>query len=559
MLLDLKIINLAIVDRLHLTFHSGLNVMTGETGAGKSIILGSLALLFGDRVPKDCIRDGAEEAVVDGRLSTRAGDALDRHLDELSLPKETDGCVRLCRLVNRAGRSRATINGKSATLPMLQEIGALVADIHGQNENQGLLRPDVQRGVLDAFSKAEEQRSAYCQAFRQGKDLDAALKKLLSQNEDRNRSADLLEFQSRELSEAHLRIGEDRELLERRGVLSQTERLGVLAGEARAILAESDPSAMDLLGQVETRLRGLADADPERSSLAESFRTQVACLKDAAGELRRYIEKLQSKPEELARVEERLFFLESLKRKYGGSIESALAILEELETRRDDLEHFDERLADLEARRDPTWEKVEQLGRILSEARAEGATELEKRVAKEFSELKLQKSRLEIETVPRAGRPEESWTDAGADDIRFLISTNPGERPKPIERVVSGGEISRIMLALRTVLADIDRTPILVFDEIDAGIGGAVAEAVGQRLKRLAKGRQVICVTHLPQIASQADVHTVIAKGVREGRSTVRANRVEGPRREEEIARMLGGIRITETTRRHAREMLNGV
>lgn len=556
MLRELNISHLAIVDRLTLTFQPGLNILTGETGAGKSIILGAMNFLLGERVGRETIRDGEEEATVEGVLATKQGDALERLLERASIPIRDEATVNLCRSMSRSGRSRVSINGRTATLPLLQEIGRHLFDIHGQNEHQGLLRSEVQMEFLDAFAKAEGLIAEYRQAFRDARELDRSLRDLTEKEEGRLEALEVLTFQAQELREAALRIGEDRELVDRRSVVAQSERLHLLAGEARALMVEEEPSVFDLLAQVESRLRGLADADPDMVSVAELFKTYAACLKDVGDELRHYLARLESNPDELARIEARLFRLESIKRKYGGSIESALAKLREVEGRIEELEHFDDRVADLEARRDPAWEKVECLAKAVSDAREKGARELEKRVAKEFSELRLGKSRLEIETVPRVGRPEESWTEDGAEEIRFLISTNPGERSKPLERILSGGEISRVMLALRSALAEIDRTPVLIFDEIDAGIGGAVAEAVGARLKRLARGRQVLCVTHLPQIAAQADVHTVITKEIRRGRPIVLAHAVAGPSREEEIARMLGGARISRTARQHAREML---
>jgi DNA repair protein RecN (Recombination protein N) len=554
MLLELHISNLAIVDQAHLTFQRGLNILTGETGAGKSIIIGAMGFLLGDRAAKDSIRDGCDEARVEGLFSL--DDSIGISLDRLGAPRGEEGRVHVSRSLSRSGRSRAMINGRTATLPMLQELGRVIVDIHGQNEHQALLRPDVQMDLLDAFSKSENQLAAYREAFSEARGIDRALKKMIEEHSRGAEILDLLDYQIRELREASLRIDEDRELLDRRLIVSQTERLHLLAQEARDFLVSSEPSALDLLGEIGARLKNLAELDPGLAPTVELFRTQVSCCKDIADTLRDYIETLESNPSELARIEDRLFQLESIKRKYGGSVESALARLAEAEGKRDALEHFDERIQDLEGRRDPAWERVERSGKIMSEMRHQGARELERMIAKEFSSLKLQHCLLEIQMTSGAGRPEESWTENGGDDVRFLMVTNPGEHPKPLERVLSGGEISRIMLALRTVLAEIDRTPVLIFDEIDAGIGGGVAESVGIRLKRLAKGRQVLCVTHLAQIAAQAHQHIVVGKEVREGRSTVYARIVEGTKREEEIARMLGGIRITSVTRRHAREML---
>jgi DNA repair protein RecN (Recombination protein N) len=552
MLRFLRIRQLAVIDEVEVEFGPGLNVLTGETGAGKSILVEAVGLLLGDRATGDLVRTGEAASTVEAAFDSDHGELLVR------------------RDVTAQGRSRAFVNGALATATALRDLSVRLIELHGQHEHQTLLEPSSHVDVLDAFSGLGGTVSRTGAAFERLDTLRTELGRLRQAVWEREARQDLLAFQLGELERAAPKPGEDDELLAERQVLANAEHVVRLCAESYATLYESDGAILAGLGQVWRRVGELAELDPRFGVYVTARDDIKSQLEDLATFLRRYAEGVDRSPARLQQVDERLALLERLKRKYGPSMTDVLARLETLRRDRSDLEGGDDRLQQLERQHDAARAAYVEIAGELSAARRGAAGPFCRQLEAGLSELAMPRARVELrfgDTVP--GGAESSWTSRGIDTAEFFISVNPGEDLRPLARIASGGELSRIMLAIKTLTATArhgfsdatdrapcDSAPGLIFDEIDAGIGGRVADVVGGKLRALGSAFQVLCITHLPQIAAYADAHYRIDKRVSGGRTRTTVTCLDEAGRVDELSRMLGGATITPGVRASAREML---
>lgn len=556
MLTELHVENFALIDRLDVRFGEGLTVLTGETGAGKSIIVDALNAVLGERTDPDCVRSGCDRALVQAAFDLSGSPEVQAQLEEAGLGR--DEMLIVSREVTAQGRSQCRVNGRLTTLGLLRELTALLADVHGQHEHQLLLSPAWQLELLDAFAgeTALELRSRYSSEWGAFQKAASELQSLVSDERERSRLADLYRFQVGEIEAAGLRPGEEEELRQEAVRLANLEKLFVAAAQCAELLSgdESDyPGAVAAAGQAMKALESVASYDPGIAELHSLLESAVVSLEEALSGVRRWRDGLDVSPERIDQVQSRLDLISSLKRKYGDTVEDVLAYRDRVAAELDGLERSDERRRDLEAERDRARRQVEDLGQQLSTVRRAAAETLGRRVQDELQELGMQGSRFHVavEQVPRGPR--------GQDRVEFLISANPGEPLKPLARVASGGEASRTMLALKVAATECDPVKTLVFDEIDTGIGGRTANTVGEKLRAISRGRQVLCVTHLPQIARFADHHLKVEKGEEASgaeRTVISVRALEGEERVGELARMLGGSEESEAAVRHARELL---
>lgn len=554
MLLELVVENYAVIERVRVRFHPGLNLLTGETGSGKSIVVDALALLLGARASPEVVRGGAQRARVAGIFELPAEPELEKLLREAGIETE-DGELLLEREVLVEGKSRAFAGSRPVTAALLREIGSYLADIHGQHEQQRLFQPETQLSLLDAFAGLEQLRDRLASVYRRWRAAAAALEELERSEQEKLRMADLWAFQMREISEAAPRPGEDAALEQERRVLQNVARLQEYAGAAFEALYESPDSALVRTRQALRRLEELARIDASLETARDELRQAEIAIEEASYALRDYLSRLEANPARLEQVESRLAVLEKLKRKYGSTLEDVLAYQEELSRQLEALENAGERRSALARERDELAAEFAALAAEASSQRQAAARRLARRMEAELAALAMPGAafRIELRQVP--------WHEHGRDAVEFLIAANPGEEPKPLEKVASGGELSRIALALRTSIGAAarpggGRARTLVFDEVDAGIGGRVAETVGRRLKQLAGQHQVLGVTHLPQIASFADHHYFVEKRESGGRVVASVRELDDQERAREIGRMLSGERVTPEALRHAERML---
>jgi len=549
MLRFLRIQHLAVIDSVEVEFDPGLNVLTGETGAGKSILVEAVGLLLGGRASGDLVRTGEDSAAIEALFETGG--------DELLIRRE----------ITTQGRSRAFINGALATAGALKDLSVRLIELHGQHEHQTLLDPSTHLGVLDTFGSLDSLAGPCAVAFEAFRAAQEELARVRTAARDRNARLELITFQLGELDRAAPKPAEDDELYALRQVLASAERVERLCVEGYASLYERDDAILSALGNVWRRVVELADLDPQFQPYVEAREGIKSQLEDLALFLRRYAESIEASPARLQEVEERLALLERLKRKYGPTLADVISRHRALQHERSDLECGDERIADLERAVDATRTAYLADAQALSNARRGVAGGFAKQLETLLAELAMERTRFEVRFG--GALPEAEWSVRGIDAAEFFVSPNPGEELRPLARIVSGGELSRIMLAIKTLTATsrhgfddaADRPPStaapgLVFDEVDAGIGGRVADVVGRKLRGLASGFQVLCITHLPQIAAYADTHFQIEKRVEHGRTRTTVRRLDEPRRVEELARMLGGEAISDGLRRSAREML---
>lgn len=563
-LASLRIKNLALVDDLTWELSPGFVAVTGETGAGKSVILGALKLLLGERAEKALIRTGAEACTVEGvfLLSAAGAAECDAQLAELGLEPCEDGQLLIKRSFTASGTNKQFVNGSPATLVALKAIAGGLVDLHGPHDHQSLLLPEKQLGLLDAYARAGGARSHYESEWQKLQALRAEAESLSGGSMERE--LDLLRHQVREIREAEPKAGEDAEVASRYTVAANARRLIELASGVAAELVESEPSILARLGEASRQLRELARLDPAGAAAFQtSHESAVVELEDLARNLTHYAERLDLDPEQLAALEERHTLLQALKRKYGGSLESALEFAEGAEAKLHKLEHRGAELERLEKEQRKCEAELRRRGQALSALRQKAAPELSAAVAGQLRDLGFKKSEFEIRLValdaPGAHGMESvqlvfSPQARGFEQVEFLFAPNPGEPAKPLRSIASSGEISRVMLAVKSALADHDAVPLLVFDEIDANVGGEIASRVGARMQALGRGRQVLCITHLPQVAAQAAAHFAVEKEFVGERTFSRLRVLEGKDRAQELARMLGGANASSLAL--AREML---
>lgn len=566
MLRELRIQNFAIIDRLELTFERGLVVFTGETGAGKSIILDALDLLLGGRADATLIRAEAELARVEGtfHLTGPERDPVHAILRREDLLEDPD-YLTLSREVRREGRSVARVNGATVNLNLLKELGEALVDIHGQSEHLSLLNVRAHLGLLDRYADVQPLLQAYRQTYQQLQTVRRELDELRQAQRDADRRTEMLTFQAEEIEAARLRPGEDEELRHERDRLANAESLATLAQQALTALDEGtpdSPAATDLLGQAAQALGKLAQIDSQQSALAQQAALLEESLADLARGLRNYLETIEYNPKRLEEVEERLDLLHRLTRKYGGTIE---AVLEYAAEARQQLEHISnatERMARLEVEEKDLLAHLSEQAQVLSQRRREAAERLSRAIEAELDDLRMAAARFAVDFqirpdpngLPLPDGTRSAFDENGLDRVEFLIAPNPGEGLKPLAKIASGGETSRLMLGLKNVLARADEVPTLIFDEIDQGIGGRVGATVGEKLWLLGRQHQVLVVTHLPQLAAFGDQHFQVQKQVEDGRTLTRVTQLTGEARTLELAQMLG--EVSEGTLRSAYDLL---
>ena len=552
MLKELRVRNYAVIEDVRLEFGPGLTVLTGETGAGKSLVVGALSLLLGERATSEIVRAGAESASVEGRFDIGAHPEVAARCVEAGIDAD-DGWLILRREVHREGRNRAWINGNSATTGLIRELAADLVDLHGQHEHQALLHRPAQRDMLDEYAGAGGARSGVAGAFDRLGALEAERTGLLARVESIRERADFLRFKLKEIDEAGLEPNEEEEAETEARRLEHSEELLELSGGMAEALYGGDEALLDRLGEQGRRLSDLLRIDPSAEPLRELYETAQHAVEELGRRLGNYHARVEHDPERLEQLRLRLQQIDRLKRKYGGTVASILEQAGEIRRELDTIDTSDLELTRLTKQAEEARGRLEAACEALRARRADAAERLAADVAALLPALGMPGGRFRVELEPL-----ETPGRTGSERVEFHVSLNPGFEPAPLAKVGSGGELSRVMLALKTVLAAVDRVPTLVFDEIDAGIGGRVANQVAARLAEVAGRHQVFAITHLPQIAARASNHLRVDKTELEGRAATRTVQLADADRVSELARMLGGDPDSEISQRHARELLAG-
>ena len=556
MLTELRITNFAVIERLSLIIDSGFTVLTGETGTGKSLLIDAVALLIGGRASSDQIRFGEDEAQLEASFEIPLTHPLLQRLRVREVLGPQDSQLIIRRIIARSGKNRVYLNGVLSPVHVLEEFAGTLIDIHGQHDQQSLLSNSAQLEVLDAFGRLLDLRSQYRSTHREWVRFREERTELAARLQQQTQQEDLLRFQQQELDEAACRIGEEELLQAERHRLGSSRRLVELASEAQERIQGDVHGILANLVLIERALGELSQIDPEMESTVRFASEAKVLLKEVADSLRGYSESLDADPMRLTAIEDRLAVIQKMKKKYGGTIEAVLETHNRVKQELEQLLGADSEIDRYDRLIEERQQNVLVLARALSKKRADAAKRLTKLVDKELNALKMGSVRFLVQVMPSG--PDENYGPDGADRVEFLLSANAGEPLKPMSRVASGGELSRVMLALKSVLVDIDHVPVLIFDEIDTGVGGAVAATIGKRLRELGRYHQVLCITHLPQVASQAQHHFSVEKSEVNGRTVATVRSLTGMSREGEIARMLGGERITQKTRSAAAELIAG-
>ena len=566
MITELHIQNFAIIDKLDLRFGSGLIILTGETGAGKSIILDAVVMLIGGKADTTYVRTDSDAALVEGvfQLKGPEKEAVHEILNREELMDDPD-YVTLSREIRKEGRSVARINGRTVGVSLLKEIGALVVDIHGQAEHLSLLDSRAHLGLLDRFAEVTRPLNDYRQTYHTLLNLRHELDELRKAQADAERKIEMLTYQAEEIEAARLKVGEDEELRKERDRLANAESLAQNAQEALAILDEGSPempAASDLVGQAAQALGALAKIDSAQTELANQAEVLLDTMSEIVHNLRGYLEEIEFNPKRLDDVEERLDLIHSLTRKYGGSVPAVIAYGQDARKQLETITGAAERIDELELEEAKLLNMLARQGSLLSNKRKSAAVSMAKGIEAELGDLKMSSAKFSVDFQVRPdpnGAPLENgnrivFDQNGFDKVEFLIAPNPGEGLKPLVKIASGGETSRLMLGLKNVLARADEVPSLIFDEIDQGIGGRVGMTVGQKLWNLSRSHQVFCVTHLPQLAVFGDEHYQVQKLVQGNRTLTRVERLDGEARLLELSQMLG--EVGEGTLRSAHELM---
>jgi DNA repair protein RecN (Recombination protein N) len=565
MLTELRIENFAIIDRLELGFESGLIIFTGETGAGKSIIMDAVEMLLGGRAETTVIRTDADRANVEGvfNIAGATGEPIREILTREDLLDDPNYVV-LAREVRREGRSIARLNGRTVNVGLLKEIGNCLVDVHGQTEHLSLLDVRSHLGLLDRFADAGDSLTNYRKTYGSLQSIRRELNDLRNAQKDSDRRMEMLTFQAEEIEAARLKPGEDEELKLERDRLANAEKLATLAQEALVVLDEGSPdapAATDLFGQADKALQSLGAIDTSQSELANRAALTLENLTDLARDLRDYLDGIEFNPKRLEQVEERLDLIHLLLKKYGGTIESAIAFGIQARKDLETISNAAGKIAELEAKEASLVQTLSKQAQTLSTKRKAAADKLAKGIEGELDDLKMASARFgaDFQTRPDPnGIPQSDgnlvgFDGTGFDRVEFLVAPNPGEGLKPLAKIASGGETSRLMLALKNTLARADQIPTLIFDEIDQGIGGRVGSVVGQKLWNLGQAHQVMVITHLPQLAAFGDQHFQVQKLIQDGRTLTQVKELDGDERTLELAQMLG--EVSEGTLRSAHEI----
>lgn len=553
MLSQLYIENIAVIEKASIDFQKGFNILTGETGAGKSIIIDSINAVLGGRVSREIVRNGAKVARVSALFTGIGADTLQK-LEELGLSPEEEENLLLQREIRAEGKTVCRINGRPATVSMLREVGLTLLSILGQHESYELLSPEQHVEYIDNFGGLNELKSQYVSAYRRLRSVKKEWDSLLMDEDQKARRMDLLRYQIEELEAGEIRLGEQEELTQQRSMFRNSEKIAESIAVAKSAL-DGDDEAAGAVSSVGTAADSLEDAAqflPSLTSVAQKLRDLEYNLQDCLTEVREAGENLEYDPARLEQVEERLDQLYRLSLKYGSTEEEMLDFLERSRKELRTIELSDERAQELSEEYEQCKAEAIRLAKELSSKRRKAASELVFQVRNELAFLDMPGVEFQVEQLRC---PLNQW---GCDKIQFLLSTNPGEPPRPMAKIASGGELSRIMLAIKTVLSGTDRIPTLIFDEIDTGISGSAARKVGLKLQQVSQNRQVLCVTHLAQIAALADAHFLISKQIRDHKTFTQVLPLDFEGRKREIARIMGGTEITPLLLQNAEEMLSG-
>ncbi len=550
MLLSLHVRNLAIVENSRVEFAPGLNVITGETGAGKSILMGALDLVLGGRADKTLIRAGEDQCRVEAAFQLADPAGVDAILDELGLEPCADGQLVIRRVVSSGGSGRNFVNDSATTVQVLKQIGNELVDMHGPHDHQSLLRQDSQLDILDAFGHVWKPRDAYERQYRELVALQGRLRELQADDEDVAQRIDMLSFQVKEIEDAKLTDEDEGELEQEHARVANAQRILELANGAEKALAEDDAAAFNSMVFVQNALTELADIDESAGEWLEEARSIAVQVQELSATISAYAQSVDADPSRLQWLEDRMALLQKLKRKYGGSVADIRQFLATTRERLQDLETRHERIAALETDIAAARDAVAKAGKALGKARRKAAGGMAEQITSELRDLGFAHGAFDVALTETAPGP------TGTDEIEFGFMPNVGEPMRPLRAIASSGEISRVMLATKSVLAKHDRIPVLVFDEIDANVGGEIGNSVGAKLAAVAGTHQVLCITHLPQVAIHGTTHLVVEKEVSGGRTRTQIRGLADDERAGEVARMLGGEELTSVTLEHAREML---
>ena len=557
MLRELHIKNIAVIEEVTVSFYDGFHVLTGETGAGKSILIDSINMALGERTSKDLIRTGAESAAVD--IVFEVSDIVEKKLNELGIESE-DGMLYISRQITADGKSRCRINGHMVPLSMLKESSVYLLTIHGQHDNQSLLSPKAHIEFVDFYGDYGALLTEYRLQYSRVLDIRSRLNKLQMNEAEKEHKIDLLSYQINEISSSEIKIGEEEELEDRKSYLTNIEEIVENSNEAYDALygSEQESAAYDRISSAVHCLGKIHSFDENLNELYNMLSSVLADVEDVTHELRSYLDKTDYNQGELDTIEDRLAVISSLKRKYGDSEKAILEYLESAKAELNEIECSDAACNALTKELEEESNKLHELAAKLSDCRKDCAISLQTEIMHELSDLDMQKMRFSVAVEPLFDENGEiKYTPAGCDRVEFLISGNPGESLKPLSKIASGGEMSRIMLAIKSVLADSDIVETLIFDEIDTGVSGRAAQKIAEKIRMLAKKRQILCITHLAQIAGMADIHYLVEKSFNDINTHTTVTQLDDEKRKTELARIIGGVKITELTLQAAQEMLD--
>ncbi len=550
MLNQLSVRNVAVIDKLDINLHDGVSVLTGETGAGKSIIIDSINMILGDRANKELVRYGTDKAVVQAVFD--APKSVINILEENDIDVE-DETVIITRQVTKEGKSVARINGMVVTLNILREISDRLINIHGQHDNQALLTPIRHITFLDAYADNEEYINRYKDILSKKREIEKKISSLEMDEQEKMQRIDLLEYQVNEIKKASLEKGEEDDLREQRDIYTNAEQITKSVNEAYMNLYEGDEiqSAYDGISIAVNEISQISDLNPQLKSIYDTLNEIMYSLEDTAHEIKEFGETVEFDEQTLNEIEERLDLISRLKRKYGKSIEEILEYLKKAESELNDIKLSDERTNELKEELKNITKELKENGNVLTQRRENAAKVLEENIEKSLHELNMEKSKFKV-SIENDG----TFYDNGMDKVEFLISTNPGEPLKPLVKIASGGELSRVMLAIKSILADSDGVDTMIFDEIDTGVSGKAAMSIAKKLAVIAKNKQVICITHLPQLTAMADNHYLIQKNTDGEMASTTLKELDEEGRELELARIIDGGEVTELALSHAKQML---
>ncbi|MGB0911409.1 MAG: DNA repair protein RecN [Nitrospirales bacterium] len=554
MLTELRISQFALIDQLQLEFPEGFIVLTGETGAGKSLLVDALELIAGGRASAEHIRSGAEQATIEAAFTLPSNSPLITHLREQDLLSSDEDELIIRRVLSRSGKNKTYINGALTPIQGVQALTRNLLDIHGQHDQQSLLSAQAQLDVLDGFGRTKALRETYAQNYHEWRRQEQMLAEAIAKRDEQGQHLEMKQFQYQELRDANLKVGEEESLTLEHQRLRHRERIGELVEQSYQLLYDGDASVVERLQVITSRIQELETIDSSIKEWSPLGETATVTLREYADGLRQYRETLEYDPGRLGELDDRIAKLQRLKKKYNASIDELINLQEELESELSGSTDIEQQIEQLRQQVERTRGQVEKKAQDLSRKRQKAGKNFEKKIGEELAELKMSNVRLTVQVD--ALTDVEKFGQTGKDTVEFMFSANPGEPLHPLAKIASGGELSRVMLAMKSVLSEADEIPVLVFDEVDAGVGGGVGNVIGKRLRDVAQYHQVFCITHLPQLASQAHAHFHIEKEVGDNKTVTRVHQLAEKEREDEISRMLGGSEVTKAVRQTAVEML---